>query len=69
MSLLIFTSLIVGFTILDVQGIVFEPYKIFNMPKEYVINYQTSTLVRAAPFFFGLLVGLMVIEGLEKLEN
>jgi hypothetical protein len=64
MGLVWIISMIIGFAILSDQGIIFEPTKIFNMQKEYTINYQTNTLVRAGPFYLGLLFGFFVIEGL-----
>jgi hypothetical protein len=60
-------SLVVGFSILDGQGILFEPTKLFNMQKEYTIGYQTNTVVRAAAFFLGVIYGFFVLEGLEKI--
>lgn len=59
-SLIIFTSIIVAYAVLDNQSVVFEPYKIFNMSSEYSINYQASTIIRMSPFFIGILFGLFV---------
>lgn len=66
MILIVATACLIGVAILDDQGIVFQPTKLFNQQKQYVINYQTNSLVRAGPFFFGLIMGLFIIEGLEK---
>jgi hypothetical protein len=30
------------------------------MPKEYTINYQASAIIRIAPYFIGVLLGLAV---------
>ena len=38
----------VGYAILEDQDIVYEPYKLFNQPKQVTINYQTSLVLRAA---------------------
>lgn len=64
LTLLILTSLVVSYAILDDEGIVFQPYKLFNQPKEFTINYQASTVVRIAPYFLGVIFGLILIEGL-----
>lgn len=62
-------SLFVSYAILDSQNILYEPYKLFNMHKEFTINYQTNALVRMAPYFIGILFGLFVNEGLDKSES
>ena len=38
----------------------FEPYKLFNMSKEFTINYETNTLVRMGPYFLGFLFGIFI---------
>jgi hypothetical protein len=68
-TLIIFTSLIIAYAILKDQGILFEPYKIFNMAQQFTINYQTNSLVRLSPYFLGLMFGLFINEGLEKTEG
>ena len=39
-----------------------------NGQKEYVLNYQSNSFVRMGSFFFGLFVGLFILEGFGK-EN
>jgi hypothetical protein len=34
-----------------------------NGQAEFVIDYQASTFVRMAPFFVGLIFGLVITEG------
>lgn len=53
-------SIIGAYAILDSQNILFEPYKLFNMAKEYTINYQTNTVVRIMPYALGFMLGLFV---------
>lgn len=62
MLIVCFISMTISYAILDDQGIIFEPTKIFNMQKEYTINYQTNTFVRAGAFYFGSIFGFMVLE-------
>jgi hypothetical protein len=64
MGLVCFISMIISFAILSDQGVIFEPTKIFNQQKEYSVNYQTNTFVRAGAFYFGLIFAFMIIEGL-----
>jgi len=66
--LIIFVSLITGYGILDSGNIVFEPYKLFNMPKEFTINYQTNSIVRMCPFFLGVLFSV-IINDQKFVEN
>ena len=67
--MLIFTSLIVGYAILSDKNIIFEPYKLFNMSKDFTISYQSNAIVRAAPYYLGLIFGLLVSEANEKHER
>ncbi len=69
MGLVCFISMIISFAILSDQGVIFEPTKIFNQQKEYSVNYQTNTFVRAGAFYFGLIFAFMIIEGLEKVQG
>ena len=69
MVLVLLTSIFASFAILDSENIFFEPTKLMNASKEYVINYQGNSFVRMGAFFFGLLIGLIAIEGLEKLDD
>ena len=69
LALVVATSIVVPFAILDKENIIYEPYKLMNASKEFVINYQGNAFVRMGAFFFGLTVGLVAIEGLEKLDN
>lgn len=66
---LIFLSMIISIAILDSENISFEPYKLMNGRKQFVIDYQANTFVRMGAFFFGLMFGLFMIEGLEKVES
>lgn len=58
--LLIFVSIMTGYAILDSSNIIFEPYKLFNMPKDFTINYQANSIVRMCPFFLGILFSLTI---------
>ena len=49
-----------GYAILDSSNIIFEPYKLFNMPKDFTINYQANSIVRMCPFFLGILFSLTI---------
>lgn len=51
-------SALFSYGLLYSQNVLFEPYKLFNMPKEFTINYQTNTLVRMGAYTLGLLLGL-----------
>ena len=59
-------SLLVSYAILDSQSILFEPYKLFNMAKEFTVNYQTNAIVRACPYALGFILGVFVNERQEK---
>lgn len=63
-ALTIFISIIVAFAVLESENILFEPYKLFNMAKEFTVNYQTSSLVRMSPYIIGVVFGLFVNERL-----
>lgn len=65
-SLIVFTSVIISYSILDSEKIIFEPTKLMNQQAEYGINYQNNAFVRMGAFFFGLMVGLIMLEGLHK---
>lgn len=65
-SLTIVISWIVSYAILESQNILFEPYKLFNMAKEFTVNYQTNAIVRVAPYAIGFMLGLFVNERIEK---
>ena len=60
MGMVVLTSAIVSVAILDSQGILFEPYKLFNMSKDFTVNYQTNAIVRMCPYFLGLFAGLFI---------
>lgn len=65
-GLLILVSILASYSILDNQNIIFMPTKLMNGQKEYALNYQTNSFVRMGAFFFGLFLGLFIIEGLGK---
>ena len=69
MGLVVLTSIVVAVAILDSQSIIFEPYKLFNMSKDFTINYQTNAIVRMAPYFLGVMAGLLISEGTEKEDS
>lgn len=69
MGLICVISMVISFAVLSDQGILFEPTKIFNQQREYSVNYQTNTFVRAGPFYLGLIFGFLIIEGLEKVDG
>lgn len=68
-SLTVVISWIVSYAILESQNILFEPYKLFNMAKEFTVNYQTNSIVRLAPYAIGFMLGLFVNERIEKAET
>lgn len=63
-GLLILTSIVISFAILDSDNIVYEPTVLMNGQPEFVIDYQANSFVRMDGFFMGLMLGLLVIEGL-----
>lgn len=68
-TLIIFLSMIASVAILDSHSITYQPYKLTTGQREYALNYQPNTFVRMGAFFFGLMFGFFMIEGLEKVES
>lgn len=56
--------MVISYSILDSENVVYEPSKLMNGQNQFVIDYQASTFVRMGAFFFGLCFGLFIIEGL-----
>ena len=67
-GLIIFTSIMISYAILSDEKIIFMPTKLMNAQKEYVLNYQSNSFVRMGSFFFGLFIGLFILEGFGR-EN
>lgn len=65
-GLLIITSMFAGYAVLESQSVLFEPYKLFNMSRDFTINYQTNAIVRIWPYFIGFIFGLIINESIEK---
>lgn len=65
-TMAIVISMIASYAILESQNILFEPYKLFNMAKEFTVSYQTNTLVRIMPYAIGFMLGLFINERIEK---
>lgn len=63
-GLFILLSMVISYSILDSENVVYEPSKLMNGQNQFVIDYQASTFVRMGAFFFGLCFGLFIIEGL-----
>lgn len=68
-SLVVFLSVVCSYAILDSEKIMYEPAKLLNGDVNYTYNYQPNTFVRMGAYFFGLMYGLFIIEGLEKVTN
>lgn len=60
-ALIIANSMLDSYAILDSHKVIYEPAKLMNGQKEFVLNYQTNTFVRMGAYFYGLLFGLFII--------
>ncbi len=65
----ILISIVFSYGILQDMNIVFQPYKLFNMGREYTINYQTNAMVRIAPYTIGIIIGLFASQNKETHDS
>ena len=68
-SLIIINSMFISIAVLDSKKVIYEPTMLMSGQREYALDYQPNTFVRMGAYFFGLLIGLFMIEGLEKSES
>ena len=64
LAIIIVSSMVYAFVILQVEQIPFYPSLLFNNTHAYVYYFQMHPLTRASQFYFGLALGIFINHAL-----
>lgn len=67
--MIIVSSMVYSFIILEVEKIPFYPSLLYNNDHAYVYYFQMHPLTRASQYYFGLLFGIFINHALDKFDD